>query len=380
MKRYIPDFFKAIIRFFWYKNERRKVVREFSIRKNQNKLLNQHYSKDTRKLIIFIVRGASWYTGEDKISGGILSIASIYEETEKLKSIHGAKSIMLTPPKAHLLQKHKQFPNDIPVFRFSQLQHFSELREVLIHIPEYMFKTSLVEKIFEAINYLNPEQIHLNILNQRIDIMPSPEIINKIKKQGFKITQTTAHERYSTFIFREKFGIPLHKLSVYATPERYSFTSHHEKENLILISPDKAEHKSAVLKKIAKELPHFRMEIIENITYLAYLELIKKAKYMLTFGEGLDFYFIETIFSGGVSFAVYNTDFFTEPFKDIDGVFDDEKTMEDNIVKHIQSLEKDTKSYKSTNRAQFEKCHAIYNETHYKNNLVNFYKGEYLYP
>jgi hypothetical protein len=380
MRKFLPEFIKPIIRFLYYQNERKKVFRERYIRKEQNKEIKTLFQNDVKKLIVFIVDGANWFTGYDSISGGILSIASIYEETEKLKKIHDCDVIMVTHPNAHLLIKHTQFPNNIPVFRFNQLKLFSSLSSLIIHIPEYQFKSELVVQIKSAFSYLPTNAIHLNILNQRIDIMPSPEVIADIKKQGYDVTQTTAHEQYSNSEIRNKFGIPLHKLSVYATPERYNFIDFNNKEDLILVSPDEGELKAEVLNHIKQDLPHFLVKVISGMTYMEYLTLIKKAKYMITFGEGLDFYFIETVFSGGVSFAVYNQEFFTPPFKQLNGVFNSYQDMADIITQKIKKLETDIGLYNITNKQQFDECHKIYNEQYYKQNLINFYTKNYLLP
>ncbi|BDC98607.1 hypothetical protein PEPS_08880 [Persicobacter psychrovividus] len=378
--KFIPEYFKRVIRFCYYRNERNKVYRERLIRKNQNKQLQLQYSSEIEKLIIFVVGGASWFTGKDEISGGIMSIASIYEETVKLKEIHCAEVIMVTSPDAHLLLKHTQFPNDIPLYRFNQLSFFSNLHEVTIHIPEYMFKPLLIEKLRQKLSPIKVNQFHLNILNQRIDIMPTPEVINSIRGKGYYVTQTTAHEQYSNIEIREKYGVPLHKLSVYATPERYDFRPYSEKEDIILVSPDMGELKDLILEKIKRELPRFEVIIISGITYMKYLELIQRAKYMITLGEGLDFYFIETVFSGGVSFAVYNQDFFTPSFEHLNGVFDSYQSMVEKIDDVINKAETDLNYFQDTNGQQFEACHKIYNGDFYKQNLIDFYTTDYLFP
>ncbi|MCT4645612.1 MAG: hypothetical protein N4A74_11555 [Carboxylicivirga sp.] len=327
-----------------------------------------------------MVDGANWFTGKDTISGGILSIASIYEESVKLKHIHKADGIMVTQPSAHLLLTHTQFPNDINVFRFEQLKRFKKLSNVLIHIPEYLFNKNLIQKLENSINYLKPDSIHLNILNQSIHLMPTPDSIIEILDKGFKITQTTAHEQYTNKTNRDLYRIPLHKLSVYATPERYNFRSRDEKEDLILLSPDVVELKQEIIAKLKQELPQFKIVIIQDITYLEYLNLIEKAKYMITFGEGLDFYFIETVFSGGVSYACYNEQFFTKDFESLYGVYGSYKIMLENVINNINELELNISQYNDSNTKQFNACHNIYNEVFYKENLSNFYKNNYLFP
>jgi hypothetical protein len=167
---------------------------------------------------------------------------------------------------------------------------------------------------------------------------------------------------------------------VYATPERYQFVEFNNKENLILVSPDEGELKNEVLNQLKNALPHFEIKIISGITYMEYLTLIEKAKYMITFGEGLDFYFIETVFSGGVSFAVYNQEFFTPNFEHLNGIFNSYQQMASTLKETIEKLEADVSLYQTANKQQFDECHKIYNGEHYKQNLVNFYNKIYLLP
>lgn len=376
----IPNFIKPFIRFIYYKNERKKVIREIAIRQEQNQLIKRFNTTKIENLIVFIVDGTNWFTGKDNISGGILSIASIYEETCKLKEIHGAEVIMVTHPKAHLLLKHTQFPNNIPVFRFSQLRHFLNVKKLMVHIPEYMTSTLLADNIQRIFKQLGTQDIHLNIMNQRIDIMPEPPVIQALAKKGFKLSQTTAHKQYSNQAIREKFGIPLHKLSVYATPERYQYSKSETKEKLILISPDSAPLKQQILDKLTIELPEYEIQIINGITYQEYLKLVQKASFTITFGEGLDFYLIETVFSGGVAFAIYNENFFTPDFKGLNGIYNSDNEMLETITDYIKQLENNPENYLKTNQQQFEPCHKIYNYKNYQDNLSNFYKGEYLFP
>jgi hypothetical protein len=274
-----------------------------------------------------------------------------------------------------LLLKHEEFPNAINVFRVSQLNKFTNLSSVIVHVPEYMVNQDLGEALQSQ---LYCSTLHLNILNQRYDLMPSKKVIENLKIRGWFVTQTTAHEQYSTQEFKDKFEIPLHKLSVFARPERYTFLNYTDKENIITISPDDVPIKQNILDKIERELPGFKVFVIKDLKYLDYLELVKKSKFMITFGEGLDFYFIETVFSGGVSFAVYNSEFFTEDFENLEGVFDSYKNMLDLLIKEIKRKD-NLKTYEATNRLQFEACYKIYNGIDYQNNIIEFYKENYTF-
>lgn len=372
-------YLRQILRLIFYKNERRKFRKERHITRSQDQLLSAQNIVTTKKLVIFLVDGADWHTGVDKISGGILSIASIYNETDKLKDEIGADVIMVTLPESYLLLKHSQFPNDITVYRFEQLRSFTNLSNVIIHIPEFKFKLPLVIEIGKTFNFLDPKNIHLNILNQRLDLMPGPNVIAESIKMGFFITQTTAHENYSTLEIRNKFGIPLHKFSVFSTPKRYPRKDYKQKKNIILISPDKGKLKGEIMQMLKSKFPDYIIEIIENLKYTDYLKKVQDAKFMITFGEGLDFYFIETVFSGGIAFAVYNDVFFTEDFQNLEGVFKSYEEMNKNLSKELLTFD-NNQEYKDVNNRQFNICQQLYSDEIYHLNIYNFYKNKYLFP
>ena len=88
----------------------------------------------------------------------------------------------------------------------------------------------------------------------------------------------------------------------------------------MVVSPDPHPAKEAVM-DLLNSVTGLRIQVIQNLTYEQYKELISRARWSLTFGEGLDGYFIEPVFSGSVSFAVYNEEFFTQDFKPLSTVY-----------------------------------------------------------
>ena len=95
----------------------------------------------------------------------------------------------------------------------------------------------------------------------------------------------------------------------------------------MIVSPDRHPQKKQILKLLSKRFPRIRTLIIKNMSYEKFKESIVRAKWALTFGEGLDGYFVESIFSGCVSFAVYNDKFFGEDFRNLDTVYSDYATL-----------------------------------------------------
>jgi len=378
-----PDSFqekynKPVLRFFYYQNQRKKVFREIGIRSRQNKMLEKRFDPETEALIVFLVPGADWYTGKDAISGGVLSIASLYEETEKLKDLHGCSVMMCTFPKAHLLLKHTNFENDIPVFRFEQLtQNFPKLRKLILHIPELFveyFGYSLNPK---QVSFLrNLSDLHINILNQNVRLMPDKVVIQSLFTFTSKITITTAHAKYCTAQFRELYGVPLHFFSTFASPESYRFVPYQEKENIMVLSPDDAEKNSDLMAIMKTQLPNLELIVIQNLSYQAYKSLIAKAKWSITFGEGLDFYFIEPVFSGSISFALYNELFFTPDFKELPTVYSSYASLKEGIVDQIRKLDNEA-DYNRHQKPIFDRVAQYYSREQYRNNIADFYRAKY---
>lgn len=347
--------------------------RELKIKSFQRDLLKRKYPPDAKKLIIFLT------PGYDTITGGILSISSIYNETLKLKHLHGAETIMCTVPGDPLLLKYTKFHNNNFIYSFSEvLSYFSDLESLLIHIPEYAVK-QFIANCFKNNNFMKKisklKSLHINLMLQNIDLAPSVNDIRLLKKLPNlkKLTCTTAHEAYSTDEIQKRLECELHKLSVYVSPEQYYRTPYKEKENLMIVSPDYHPKKPKILKILSEQLPNLRILIIRNLSYEEYKNIISKAKWSLTFGEGLDGYFVETIFSGGVSFAVYNERFFTRDFMSLRTVYPSYGVLEENIVSDIKELDNE-ESYSEYQNIQFTLCAKYYNYKRYIDNLTSFYQ------
>ena len=339
----------------------------------QERLLKESYSPATRRLIVFLTPGF------DSVNGGILSISSIYRETRKLKYVHGAETIMCTVPGDPLLLKYTKFENQNHIYSLSRvLSYFSDIQYVMIHVPEYA-----VEQFLKNLTYSDYSRIRrirsvrLNIMLQNIDALSPMKYVEGLKRLGH-LTCTTAHDKYSTLELSRELGFPLHKLSVYVSPEQYHKRSYSEKENLMIVSPDADPRKSAILDLIGKEFLQLKIQIIEDLTYEEYKKLISRAKWALTFGEGLDNYFIETVFSGGVSCSAYNSRFFTEDFKSLRTVYDNYHVLIKKICSDIKDLDHEM-AFTTYQKEQYDRCSAHYNYGEYVKNLELFYQGKFTY-
>jgi len=349
-----------------------KHLRESKIKQSQDELLKANYDSETKKLVVFLTPGF------DVVNGGILSISSIYEETKKLKGVHGAETVLCTIPGDPLLLKYTKFKNQNHIFNFPLvLSFFQDVQSLTIHIPEYCIDQFLKSIPRKDYTRLKGKDVHINIMLQNIEGLSPMESIERIRKLG-KLTCTTAHEKYSTLEMSRKLGMPLHKLSTFVSPEKYCKKQYAEKENLMAVSPDEHPRKAEVLRLIAEQLPDMRLQIITNLTYEEYKEVVARAKWALTFGEGLDGYFVETIFSGGIAFSVYHSAFFTEDFRALRTIYDNYDVLIKRICSDIRDLDNE-RIYGDYQKQQYDLCRRYYDHREYVKNLESFYKGEYTF-
>ncbi len=351
----------------------RNPMNDLRIRQAQERLIRENYSSDTDKLVVFLT------PGRDIVNGGILSISSIYGESRKLKHVHGADVVLCTIPGDPLLLRYTKFNNTNYVYGFPQvLAYFKGLQCIIVHIPELciaQFNKSISKRDRLALSVI--PIVHINIMLQNIELLPPMKHIEELSKLGI-VTCTTAHEQYTTRELRARLRFPVHKLSAWVSPEQYDKKHYREKEELLIVSPDAHPRKSEVLNIIAGQLPRLRIQIIRNLTYEEFKDVISRAKWALTFGEGLDGYFLETIFSGGVSFAVYNARFFTDDFKPLRTAYDSYDMLSRQICADMNDLDNEA-SYSAYQQKQYEVCCKHYNYKQYVKNLELFYKGEYTY-
>jgi hypothetical protein len=371
---------KNIYRFIKYKEHRQKLVRERKIKPIQTKLFNKEYNTDTtKKLIVFIVPGADRFTGNETMSGGVISILSIAEETKKIFDKNKEVStIVCTINEDNLLLKYQNFENNFNIYDYKFVSYFNNLSEIIVHIPDYMavhFYNVLTKK--NIIFFNETHQVHFNIMNQNINLMPLPKEMEPLKNLASLTTVTTAHQQYSTQYHRNFYGVPLHKLSVWISPEQYTFKQKNEKENLLIYSPDEHLDKEKIINKL-KEVGGLKLQMIKGITYTEFKEVISKAKWALTFGEGLDGYILEPIFSGAIGFAVYNEDFFTAEYKRLKTIYNSYDDLYNRIVEDINFLDND-KEYKDYQQIQYNICKSQYSSEVYKKNIEKFYKQEYTF-
>jgi hypothetical protein len=328
--------------------------------------------KNTKKLIVFFI------PPKNDINGGIMSIFSICKYSREI--CPDAQCVITTFPSKVTYERNTFFKNDEKIYRWEQIvNNAKNVKELIIHIPEYFsdkFSTALTNKDFKFLKQI--ENVQINILNQNIELMPEPEKIKGLYKITNNVTQTIAHDRYATQEVCDKWQIPTHFLSVHIDTSGYRSYAFEEKEKIIVLSPDEAPYKEAIVKKLKQELPDFKLITVENMPFDEYMDLIAKAYFTISFGEGFDGYFNQPQAVRGLGMAVYNSDFFPdESWLELKNVYKSPADMENNIVNDIKELSANKELYYSLINKMNEKLSTLYGEDLFKRNLEKFYKEEY---
>ncbi len=344
-------------------NVRRQVTRS---------VITQAVALRTRRLIVFLTPGF------DGPSGGTLSIAWTYRESQAVSELHGAKVAICTIPGEPPLLKYTWFKNQTYLLDLEALlNRCNELDYLLIHIPEYAVNQFAEWLAAHESQLRKVKELHLNVLVQHIDLMRTQDV-NRLTRFG-KVTGTTAHEAYSNAETRESLGVSLHRLSCCNGPERYTISRYEDKQPLLMVGHDKHPLKEKVIEQIGKAFPSLKIQVIQNLTFEQYLEVASRAKWSLTFGEGLDSYFSDPVFCGGVSFAVYNERFFTPAFAELETVYPSWDVLMERITTDLQRLDEPV-AYKRCWRQAWDVLNDLYSVERFRENLRAFYRGEYTFP
>jgi hypothetical protein len=329
---------------------------------------------NARKLVWFLV--PSW----DVCCGGLLVICHFNAETRMLLSGPDVAVVASTYPNAPTLKKYTAFPNSMDIFSFAEVvTYFKSVEHAILHIPEYFCK--------DFVSHLSPTErlfldtiprLHVNIMLQNID-QCNPDDVQPLRALADEITCTTSHDRYSTQEQSTRFGIPLHKLSAFLDRYRYEQHSWTEKQDIMVLSPDPHPLRGRVIDTIKQGLPSLELITVENMSYENYRSLIAKAKWSLTFGEGLDLYFAEMAWTGGIPFAVYNDRFFMPQFSGLSTVYDTWDDLQTWIVGDILKLDHD-EAYNSAGEPIRQVLNQLYSLEKCRANVRLFYDERYSFP
>ena len=333
-----------------------------------------------RLMVILVPEG-------DFMSGGIYSFFMIAKEMKSLKDMHGCEVIIMTRPnhdqRTYVLQTH--FRNEFIVYRFSQLLLFSKVKDLTIFIPEESAST-----FYEHVTMINQMEVylgklrnlHINIMNQNIRLMPERAEFADLYLLTRNITQTTAHDQYSTQEYADRYGLRTLLIPPFTDLSPYAVIPFEKKKKRILYSPDTHEKKKGILGKLAEKLPEYELKEIKEMTFDEFAGLVSESKFMITFGEGFDGYFAQTFLLGGIAFAVYNQESFpeTENFN-TNNIFSSYDEMSKGIVEEINRFEEDGELRKRCIDHYVDMQNRLYSRERYLTALKRFCNDDYdVYP
>lgn len=331
-------------------------------------------SKNQRLIVFFIPH-------EKIINGGVLSIFSICKESRRFKAIHGADVILSVPPGYKSYVKNDLFKNDELIHSFDEIAKKTPPQSLILHVPEYAANEIYRNLKGHHLAFLRAvPELHVNIMNQNILYMPKPSMAADWFSLTSNITQTTAHDRYATQETANTYNIPTHHLSVFNDPRQYTTVPFEHKKDRIVLSPDMTDKKEKIVVKLQQTFPTYEFVTIQNMTYEQYKKTIREAKFAVTFGEGFDGYFIEAFFSGGITFAVYNEDFFPDKgFAKFDNLYSGYDDMLKRLPGDMERLATDKRAYDKIVKQNFDKIVKLYDFSVYLDNLKQFYQGKYTF-
>lgn len=324
---------------------------------------------NTSNVVAFIVYN------DDCISGGIFSIFSLAAEIRKI----GKNVSIYTMPGDIDVVFYSRFLNNETLLPFHKLtQHIEEGRITTINVPEVLCSQLLQEL---TIRNIDTSQVHMNILNQNEELMPSKKTVDWIKSTHKSVTMTTAHLKYSTQLHSDKWQVPLKHVSTYMSHTDYNIVPFEQKVPLFLLSPDRCPRDYNLVEFLFASFPCYNFFRIENLHYELYKYTLLSTRFMLTLGEGLDNYFIETFFTGGFAFTVYNPRFMPQRMKFLDNVFSSLRDLKCSISSVIRDIEIDSGYRNDLFRQNYDFLSEIYDKSIYITKVREFLDGEFdFYP
>lgn len=351
---------------------RNNPLRKKYLQVKQANYLAEVVARKDDRVVVFLV------PGRDRVNGGILSIVSLAEESAVLKDRHGAAVFVCTVPWEPPLLRYTKFANRTTLVDFLVLlRTIRKPAKVLVHIPE-IFVARFAELLPPLQGAFPGIAWQFNILLQNIDSIPKKDRVLEIATFG-QTTCTTAHKAYCNAQTEELLGCAVSHFSVWCSPEKYLRKSYAQKENLVVVSPDKHPQRKEVLDSLRARMPGYRFQVIKKLTYEQYKELIASAKFSLTFGEGLDGYLVEPVFSGGIGAAVYNDRFFTEELKPLPFIYGSMEELQTKLPLDIAAADCED-LYLQTHLRQFEMFASYYSHESYVANLARFYQERFPAP
>lgn len=328
--------------------------------------------QNSKKVIVFFT------PTEAKINGGVISIFNLCKVSRELN--RSSFCTISTYPNGNTYVINDKFPNNEKVLRFDQIvDNAKNVQELILHIPEYYADDFYKDLNENDIDFLKSvPNLHINIMNQNIELMPESKKLKDLYKLTDNITQTIAHNRYATQEICNKWQIPTHLFSTIIDMSMYKKYSFEEKEKIIVLSPDLNDYKNEIVSKLEKDFSDWKLIKVQNMSFRQYVNLISRAYFTITFGEGFDGYFNQPAKVGSIGISVYNDNFFPDKsWLEFSNVFKSYEDMKNNITDVLYHLYNNKDEYSKLSSLHKQKWDAMHDVEQYKDNLRRFYEKEY---
>lgn len=345
-------------------------------RRSQSAALAQSGIASKKKLVVFFVPGI------ERVTGGALQIFTLHRLTREYFSATDTDALICwVPGTGWHMHKFDGFRNDVIVFPLEMvLSSINDSCGLLFHLPEYACSDFCERFGWEQLTQLRDRHgLKINILNQNIEQMPGRDFVERLKSLFPSLTCTVGNPAWATENERKRLNIPLHILPTWYYPDDAPWQPYETKSDLMIVSPDQNSNRELVMTEIRNSFPNLSIIIIRGLKYENYLELERRAKWSLTFGEGLDGYFYGPILRGGVAFAVRNGTFDLSGFEDLRTIYPDYESMAARIAKDMLILSNKT-AYESYNKSVRAPLAVILGPERTSNAMQSFYQGRYSLP
>lgn len=331
--------------------------------------------KDKTLVIIFVM-------DIDIVNGGLLSLNSIYNYIKNERSDYQVITSFIKIRKVENFLKYSQFENNLLISTINLTSaKIINFKKVVFFIPEmYIEQFNTISAFYKSQpkkNIFNStKQISANILNQNEMLMPNESEIEKLKAHYPNLSISVAHIKYLEA--NKKFNLPVFHLPAWLnTRNKYECLPYKNKKNIIAISPDdmdyfeevRSQTKDDLISRLQKNFPSFEVIVIEKLIYKEYKKLMLNTKYLITLGEGLDGYFMESAMSGAVPFAIKNDVFFPKEYLDLPNLFNSFDDLFNKIVSTINHLEKNENIFNDYNLKPKKLLTKDYNYLNYSDKL-----------
>ena len=315
------------------------------------------------------------------MSGGIYSFFSIAKAAYNIRHKHDYSIALMTRPNPYDITYLRQsnFRNSEDVFRFSQITRCRKAKELYLQIPEYAAPSFIASLRSEEREYLlSRDRLYVNILNQKIEIMPEKEELEDLRAFAHELTQSVAHHAYFNHACAERYDLPTLLLPPYTDLSAYEGIARSEKQRVIIYSPDEAPHREPVLKALRDGMPDYQLVEINGITFDRFMDFATRCLFSISFGEGFDGYVAQPIHQGGIGFAVYRDEYFpTQDLREFPNFFPSEQDMIDNVVARLRLFESDDGLYRRTNKAMLNVYEKLYSKGDYMRRIEKLLKREF---